>query len=100
MARMKAAIRIIAETIIDARSPRVRTRFPQRCLMSLIKWTLAVATLSTVAAMSVSAQNAPAGNPLVGNADAIRFGTGLYRSRCADCHGMDGRGVRAPDLTQ
>ena len=35
-----------------------------------------------------------------GNADAIRFGTGLYRARCADCHGMDARGVRAPDLTQ
>ncbi len=68
--------------------------------MSLMKWTLTVAALSTLAAMSVSAQNAPAGNPLAGNADAIRFGTGLYRARCADCHGMDARGVRAPDLTQ
>ena len=68
--------------------------------MSLMKWTLTVAALSTLAAMSVSAQNAPAGNPLAGNADAIRFGTGLYRARCADCHGMDARGIRAPDLTQ
>ena len=42
----------------------------------------------------------PAANPLQGNADAIKAGTGLYRSRCADCHGMDARGVRAPDLTQ
>jgi putative heme-binding domain-containing protein len=25
---------------------------------------------------------------------------GLFRSRCADCHGMDARGVRGPDLTQ
>ena len=68
--------------------------------MSLMKWTLTVAALSTLAAMSVSAQNAPAGNPLAGNADAIRFGMGLYRARCADCHGMDARGVRAPDITQ
>src|SRR5258708_33653072 len=68
--------------------------------MSLMKWTLTVAALSTLAAMSVSAQNAPAGNPLAGNADAIRFGTGLYRARCADCHGMDAPGIRAPDLTQ
>jgi putative heme-binding domain-containing protein len=66
--------------------------------MSLMKWT--VAALWSVAAISVSAQDAPAGNPLAGNPDAIRFGTGLYRARCADCHGMDARGVRAPDLTQ
>jgi putative heme-binding domain-containing protein len=68
--------------------------------MSLMKWTLIVAALSTLAAVSVGAQSAPAGNPLTGYADAIRFGTGLYRARCADCHGMDARGVRAPDLTQ
>jgi cytochrome c oxidase cbb3-type subunit 3 len=68
--------------------------------MSLMKWTLTVAALSTAAAMSASAQTVPAANPLAGNADAIRFGTGLYRARCADCHGMDARGVRSPDLTQ
>ena len=68
--------------------------------MTLMKWTFTVAALSTFAAVSITAQNPPAGNPLTGNADAIRFGTGLYRARCADCHGMDARGVRAPDLTQ
>src|SRR5262245_2988883 len=69
--------------------------------MSLMKWTLTVAALSTLAAITVTAQdNIPAVNPLAGNTDAIRFGTGLYRARCADCHGMDARGVRAPDLTQ
>jgi len=68
--------------------------------MTLMKWTFTVAALSTLAAMSVNAQNASSGNPLSGNADAIRFGTGLYRALCADCHGMDARGVRAPDLTQ
>jgi mono/diheme cytochrome c family protein len=39
-------------------------------------------------------------NPLEGNPDAIRNGMGYYRSRCADCHGIDARGVRAPDLAQ
>ena len=47
-----------------------------------------------------SAQTVPAKNPLEGNADAIRAGMGLFRGRCADCHGMDARGVRGPDITQ
>jgi putative heme-binding domain-containing protein len=68
--------------------------------MTLMKWTLTVAALSTLAAVSVTAQNTPTANPLAGDADAIRFGTGLFRARCADCHGMDARGVRSPDLTQ
>jgi putative heme-binding domain-containing protein len=42
----------------------------------------------------------PATNPLAGDADAIQSGMGMFRSRCADCHGMDARGVRGPDLTQ
>src|SRR5262245_58773923 len=68
--------------------------------MTLMNWTLAVASFSALAAVSIGAQNVPAGNPFVGNAEEIRFGTALYRARCADCHGMDARGVRAPDLTQ
>jgi putative heme-binding domain-containing protein len=44
--------------------------------------------------------NIPAKNPLEGNSDAIKYGMGLFRSRCADCHGVDARGVRSPDLTQ
>ena len=31
---------------------------------------------------------------------AIQAGMGLFRVRCADCHGMDARGVRGPDITQ
>jgi putative heme-binding domain-containing protein len=42
----------------------------------------------------------PEKNPLEGDADAIKNGMGNFRSRCADCHGMDARGVRSPDLTQ
>jgi putative heme-binding domain-containing protein len=44
--------------------------------------------------------NIPANNPLAGDAEAIQIGMGIFRSRCADCHGMDARGVRGPDLTQ
>ena len=47
-----------------------------------------------------AAQDPPAKNPFEGNPDAIRSGMGLYRGRCADCHGMDARGVRGPDITQ
>ena len=39
-------------------------------------------------------------NPLEGNDAAVKNGMGLFRSRCADCHGVDARGVRSPDLTQ
>ena len=42
----------------------------------------------------------PEKNPLEGNADAIKNGMGLFRNRCADCHGVDARGIRSPDLTQ
>ncbi|OFW04396.1 MAG: hypothetical protein A3I61_11255 [Acidobacteria bacterium RIFCSPLOWO2_02_FULL_68_18] len=39
-------------------------------------------------------------NPLEGDADAVKAGMGAYRVRCADCHGMDARGIRGPDITQ
>ena len=39
-------------------------------------------------------------NPLEGDPDAIKSGMGAYRVRCADCHGMDARGIRGPDITQ
>src|SRR5215212_3192240 len=45
-------------------------------------------------------QTAPPTNPLAGNPEAIQAGMGGYRVRCADCHGLDGRGVRGPDITQ
>jgi len=67
-------------------------------------WTrsvLTIALLALAAAEPVFGQaDTAAKNPLEGNADAIVAGQGLFRSRCADCHGMDARGVRSPDLTQ
>ena len=71
-----------------------------------MKWTrsvppvLLVAMLWVIGVAPVAAQDPPVKNPLQGNADAIRTGMGLYRGRCANCHGMDARGVRAPDITQ
>jgi putative heme-binding domain-containing protein len=42
----------------------------------------------------------PAGkNPHPGNAASIKSGLALYRVRCGDCHGLDARGYRGPDLT-
>jgi cytochrome c oxidase cbb3-type subunit 3 len=38
-------------------------------------------------------------NPLHGNQDAIRDGGTKFRSRCAGCHGPDGRGYIGPDIT-
>lgn len=62
----------------------------------------AIALAATcLSAVPVRAQNEPAGpNPLADNPEAVQIGMGLFRSRCADCHGMDARGVRGPDLTQ
>lgn len=73
---------------------------------------LIVAMLCVVGGVALAAQNPqqagnrsdssniPSKNPLEGNAEAIKYGMGLFRSRCADCHGVDARGVRSPDLTQ
>jgi putative heme-binding domain-containing protein len=44
-------------------------------------------------------QDVAEANPFDGDPGAVRTGMGLYRIRCADCHGVDARGVRAPDLT-
>src|ERR1041384_2498172 len=67
-----------------------------------MKWTRSVLTVAIVwvAGATLAAQNPPAKTPFENNPDAIRYGMGLFRSRCADCHGMDARGVRGPDLTQ
>lgn len=41
----------------------------------------------------------PGKNPHLGNAESITGGLVLYRVRCGDCHGLDARGYRGPDLT-
>lgn len=41
----------------------------------------------------------PTKNPFEGNFLAISNGGAMFRSRCAGCHGPDGRGYLGPDLT-
>jgi putative heme-binding domain-containing protein len=53
-----------------------------------------------IAGASTHAQAPAARNPFEGDPNAIKSGMGLFRARCADCHGMDARGVRGPDITQ
>ena len=59
-----------------------------------------VAAWCIVAGAWTNAQAPAAKNPFEGDHAAIRSGMGLFRARCADCHGMDARGVRGPDITQ
>ena len=61
---------------------------------------LAVALLWSVGGGTLGAQELAPTNAFAGDPDAIRTGMGVYRLRCADCHGTDARGVRGPDLTQ
>jgi putative heme-binding domain-containing protein len=73
-----------------------------------MKWIYFVLVVVVVAAADLLAQDVylkipadpPVKNPLEGNVDAITAGMGAYRVRCADCHGMDARGIRGPDITQ
>ena len=68
--------------------------------MSWTRPVLAAALLASICGGHIAAQDLPAINPYAGDPDAIRIGMGVYRLRCADCHGTDARGVRGPDLTQ
>jgi cytochrome c oxidase cbb3-type subunit 3 len=69
--------------------------------MTRIRTALIVAAALCVAGSGTArAQDQPEKNPLEGSAAAIQAGMGIFRSRCADCHGMDAGGVRGPDLRQ
>jgi putative heme-binding domain-containing protein len=78
-----------------------------------MKWTYLALTVSILcaAAPPTAAQQpqqqelylrlpVPTKNPLEGDPEAAKAGMGAYRVRCADCHGMDARGIRGPDITQ
>ena len=67
--------------------------------MSWVRSVSIVASLCGLGASVVAAQSPPPKNPLEGNPDAIRAGMGIFRVRCADCHGVDARGVRGPDIS-
>ena len=61
---------------------------------------LAVAVLWPMVGGVLIAQDVPPAIAFADDPEAIRTGMGVYRLRCADCHGTDARGVRGPDLTQ
>jgi putative heme-binding domain-containing protein len=76
-----------------------------------MKWICSVLTVTILGVAHPIAQDTqeiflripadlPTENPLEGHTDAITAGMGVYRVRCADCHGMDARGIRSPDITQ
>jgi putative heme-binding domain-containing protein len=50
-------------------------------------------------AIKPSDTHPPGKNPHLGDAESIRGGLALYRIHCGNCHGLDARGYRGPDLT-
>jgi putative heme-binding domain-containing protein len=62
-------------------------------------WATTLVVLVAASASLAQGPQSPAKNPFEGNPDAILAGMGGFRQRCADCHGTDGKGVRAPDIT-
>jgi putative heme-binding domain-containing protein len=70
------------------------------CTRSTILPALALLVTGTLLpAQTPPEKNPAANNPHLGNAPSIRSGMALFRIRCADCHGLDARGYRGPDLT-
>jgi putative heme-binding domain-containing protein len=75
----------------------IRTRLvPFVLLVPLLAVTLANATQLVP---KPSDTHPPGKNPHLGNAESLKGGLALYRVRCGDCHGLDARGYRGPDLT-
>lgn len=60
---------------------------------------LLIGVLLMSAAMTVAAQDRPTAASAP-DADILRRGSLMFRARCAGCHGLDGKGVSGPDLTQ
>src|SRR2546430_13741573 len=55
--------------------------------------TLALTWFIVVFLAPAAAAQAPITNPVAGDRDAIRAGSGVYAMRCASCHGMDAKGT-------
>ena len=53
----------------------------------------------TILVLFAGLTQGPARNPREGDPDAIRTGTARFQSGCAECHGIDAKGVFGPDLT-
>ena len=75
-----------------------RARSARHVLIILLSLTSAAALLAQERPPA-AANNPARNNPHLGNKESIRSGMALYRVRCADCHGLDAKGYRGPDLT-
>jgi cytochrome c oxidase cbb3-type subunit III len=53
----------------------------------------------TILVLFAGLAQGPAINPREGDPNAIRAGTARFQSGCAECHGIDAKGVFGPDLT-
>jgi putative heme-binding domain-containing protein len=71
------------------------TRTHSVVVVFLVTWS----GLLLAQAQKPSETHPPGKNPHLGNKASIRSGLALYRVRCGDCHGLDARGYRGPDLT-
>jgi putative heme-binding domain-containing protein len=70
-----------------------------RSLLILAVSCLAAATLVTAQERPKPSDTLPPGkNPHLNNKTSIRSGMMEYRMRCGECHGLDARGYRGPDL--
>src|SRR5262249_53709713 len=58
-----------------------------------------IAMLLPVLSMFAGLAQTPAKNPREGDPDAIRVGMARFQLSCAECHGVDAKGVFGPDLT-
>lgn len=61
--------------------------------------TIVVLLAGLVHAQAPAQAEAPAKNPREGDPQAIRLGTARFQLVCAECHGIDAKGVFGPDLT-
>ena len=75
------------------------TRMRLTALIALTVALSAAGLAQTLPGPKRSDTHPPGKNPHLGNADSIKGGLVLYRVRCGDCHGLDARGYRGPDLT-
>ena len=66
--------------------------------MLLSAWTLCAVLCLTAFSEGLWAQHAKLRNPRTSSKD-VAAGGRIYRSHCAECHGLNGEGGRGPDLT-
>src|SRR5436309_3941637 len=68
-------------------------------LRPILARALPLSLLITLWSVEGAPQTRELKNPVEGQQKAIEQGEYVYKSRCSECHGLDARGYRAPDLT-